>query len=142
MLNKNRRYIAVLLCVLVIGNTWCTGMVTVPPSEYDELETDDSNIWRVTTSEDSAYLASRIQITESDVVLQSPVMTSNGYSEVDQSGDLKQSDFPISIRRSEVVLIEKEVTEYLKPMLILGIPAGILLALVAVYAVAGPRGTS
>ena len=142
MLNKNRRYISVFLCVLVIGNTWCTGMVTVPPSEYDELETDDRNFWRVTTSEESAYLASRIQITESDVVLKSPVMTSNGYSEVDQSADLKKSDFPISIRRNEVVMIEKEVTEYLKPMLILGIPAGILLAMVAVYATAGPRGTN
>ena len=142
MLNKNRRYFAALLCALLIGITGCTGMVTVPPSEYGELETDESNIWRVTTTDDSAYLASRIQITESDVVLKSPVMTSNGYSEVDQSADLKKSDFPISIRRNEVVMIEKEVTEYLKPMLILGIPAGILLAMVAVYATAGPRGTN
>ena len=116
-------------------------MVDISPSQYDSIDPDDSDIWRITTTGDSVYLAGQIEVTDSDIVIRNLVSDTYEYTQGSGAIRLEQSDIPYSVNRNDVVRLEREITEYWQPILVIGIPAAVLISGLIIYA-SGPRGSN
>ena len=116
-------------------------MVTVPPSGYSHLSSSDAEVWRITTSDDNRFAVSVFEITDSLIVVQELEFDGSNRSRISQKGTRSDYSLPMHLTRDEIQIIEKEKTEYVAPILIIGIPAAIVLVGLAVYALAPPAGS-
>ena len=123
ILIRHRRCCAAILCLLIVVNTSCTAMVSVPPSEYSQLDSDEAAVWQITTADGQIFIAKKFFVTDSTLVIQELDFESDKGAKIAQGEAPNQMDLPISINRDAVVSVEKQITEYAAPILIIGIPA-------------------
>ena len=45
-------------------------MVSVPPSEYSQLDSDEAAVWQITTADGQIFIAKKFFVTDSTLVIQ------------------------------------------------------------------------
>jgi hypothetical protein len=136
MRDRPQRILALIICLVFATTTCCTGMVTVPATDYEKLKSEESSIWIVTTSEGTSFSVSQFTMTDTTLVIEALVSAKYDHGEISDERFPKSRDLPMSLDRSDIVAIEQEKTEILAPaviiilggVLVLGIAAWIYLA--------------
>jgi hypothetical protein len=124
MIDGRRRFTATVACLFLLANTCCTAMVSVPRTEYDILDSNESKIWRITTSDKKTFNVTHFTMTDSTMIITNP-QAANTESSHDEATRQKTDDADvIVIDRNEITKIEREKTEYFAPTAIL-VAAGV-----------------
>ena len=132
---RPKRSLFVRFCTLLVAGTLvtsCTKSISVPPSSYEQVNSEQAKYWRVKTTDDQTYWVEVFTITDSTLVIEQASQVYESQNS-EEARLIERSELPIKVPLSDVAALERREISIKRTALVL-LPFGIAFVALYVYA--------